>query len=137
MFQILCALVLDVPDAAECLTNFNGVSHDVLLDFEPWGHVDHMGVECGCRSSDRTGTYVHAVAFDHPTSTPVLSHQARQIMGMFYRAGIQPVSPVYPVYPVYLCHRVMGSLRCGPVRFRLCLTEPVHMAGCSWQLMNT
>ena len=21
--------------------------------FEPWGHVDHMGVECGCRSSDR------------------------------------------------------------------------------------
>ena len=43
MFQILCALVLDVPDAAECLTNFNGVSHDVLLDFEPWGHVDHYG----------------------------------------------------------------------------------------------
>ena len=66
-----------------------------------------MGIECGCRSSDRTGTYVHAVAFDHPTSTPVLSHQARQIMGMFYRAGIQPVSPVYPVYP----ERVSISMR--------------------------
>ena len=102
--------------------------------FEPWSHVDHTGVECGCRSSDRTGAYAHAVVFDHPTSicelTPVLSHQARQIMGMCYRAGIQPVSLVY------LCHRVMGSLRCGPVWFRSCLTEPVHIAGCSWQLMN-
>ena len=79
MFQILCAFVLDVPAAAECLTNFHGVSLDVLLAFEPWGHVDHMGIECGCRSSDQTGAYVHAVAFDHPTSicesTPVLSHQ--------------------------------------------------------------
>ena len=35
MFQILCALVLDVPAAAECLTNFHGVLPDVLLAFEP------------------------------------------------------------------------------------------------------
>ena len=55
MFQILCALVLYVPAAAECLTNFHGVSPDVLLAFKPWGHIDHTGVECGCRSSDRAG----------------------------------------------------------------------------------
>ena len=42
MFQILCALVLDVPDAAECLMNLQGVSPNVLLAFEPWGY--HMGV---------------------------------------------------------------------------------------------
>ena len=40
-FQILFALVLDVPAAAECLTNVHGVSLDVLLAFKPWGYVDH------------------------------------------------------------------------------------------------
>ena len=85
MFQILCALVLDVLAAAECLTNFHGVLPDVLLAFEPWGHVDDAGVECGCRSSDRTGAYVHALAFDHANSTcaptALLSQQTRQIPG--------------------------------------------------------
>ena len=57
MFQILCAFVLDVLAAAEC-----------LLAFEPWGHVDHTGVACGCCSSDRTGAYVHEIAFNPPTS---------------------------------------------------------------------
>ena len=71
MFQIVCALVLDVRSAAECLTNFHGVLPDVLLAFEPWGHVDHMGIECGCRSYDCMGAYVHALAFDQPTSTGV------------------------------------------------------------------
>ena len=60
------ALVLDVPAAAECLTDFCGVSPDVFLAFKPWGHVDHVGVEYGCRSSDQIGAYAHAL--DHPTS---------------------------------------------------------------------
>ena len=67
MFQILCALVLDVPAAAECLTNFQGASPNVLLAFEPWGRVDHMGVECRSRSSDRTGAYDHAITVGHST----------------------------------------------------------------------
>ena len=46
MFQILSALVLDVPAAAECLTNIRGVSPNVLLAFEPWSHIDHVGGEC-------------------------------------------------------------------------------------------
>ena len=69
MFQILCALVLDVPAVADCLTNCHGVSPDVLLAVEPWGHVYHTGIEYGCRSSDRMGAYVHTLAFDQPTST--------------------------------------------------------------------
>ena len=74
MFQILCTLVLDVPASAECLTFFfHVVSPDVLLAFEPWVHVDHAGVACGCRSSDRTGAYVHAVVFDRPTTPCALT----------------------------------------------------------------
>ena len=60
----------------------------MLLAFEPWGHVGHTGVECGCRSSDRTATYVHEVAFDHPTSicapTALLSHQASSNSGYLF-----------------------------------------------------
>ena len=70
MFQILSALVLDVPDAADCLSSVYGISPDVILAFEPWGHSDHTGTECGCRSSDCTGAYVHAIAYDRPTSLP-------------------------------------------------------------------
>ena len=52
---------------------------------ESWGHVDHTGVACGCRSSDRMRAYVHAIAFDSPTSlcapTGLLSQQAPSISG--------------------------------------------------------
>ena len=48
MFEILSALVLDVLTAAERLTNIRGISPNVLLAFEPWGHVDHAGGECPC-----------------------------------------------------------------------------------------
>ena len=68
MFQILSALLLDVPMAAKCLTNIRGVSPNVLLSFDPRGHVDQTGGECPCRSSDRTGAYVHAMSSDHPPS---------------------------------------------------------------------
>ena len=51
-----------------------------------------------------------------------------QIPGMCYRAGIQPV------YWARL--RMMGSLQCVPALFSSYLTKPVHMAGCSWQLMS-
>ena len=55
MFQILSALVLDVPVVAECLTSIRGVSPNVLLSFDPWEHADHTGGECPCRSSDHIG----------------------------------------------------------------------------------
>ena len=62
MFQIVCALALDVPAAAGRITDVHGVSPDMLLSY---GHADHAGVACGCRSSDRTRVYVHAVATAH------------------------------------------------------------------------
>ena len=45
MFQIVSALVLDVPEAAACLEELHGVPPNVLLPFEPWGHIDHDGSE--------------------------------------------------------------------------------------------
>ena len=60
MFQIVCTLTLAVP--AGGVTDLYGVSPDVLISSEPWGHADHTGITCCCRSSDRTGAYVHAIA---------------------------------------------------------------------------
>ena len=62
MFQIVCDLVLDVPEVVVCLAALQAVSPSVLLAFEQWGHVDHSGVDCICRSSNRTRTYVHGIA---------------------------------------------------------------------------
>ena len=60
MFQIVCTLTLAVPAVAGGVTDFHGSSPDVLLSSEPWGHADHTGITCRCRSSDQTGAYIHA-----------------------------------------------------------------------------
>ena len=65
MFQIVCTLTLYVPAVARGITDLHGVSPDVLLSSVPWGHANHTGVACGCRASDRTGAYVHAVMAAH------------------------------------------------------------------------
>ena len=65
MSKIVCALALDVPAAAGCATDFHGISPYVLLSYKTWGHANHAGTACGCRSSDRTGAYVHAIATAH------------------------------------------------------------------------
>ena len=57
-FVAVCVLVLDVPAVAVCLAHLQWVSPNVVLPLESWGHDDHLGVDCGCRSSDRTGAYV-------------------------------------------------------------------------------
>ena len=115
MFQVLSALVLDVPAAAWYLTNIRGVSPNVLLAFEPWGHVDHVGGECPCRSSDRTGAYVHAMSVDHPPSgcesTPVLSPQDPADGGGVLPGGKIPGEP-----GVLVCVEV-PSVRPGSVPF--------------------
>ena len=71
-FQIVSALVLDVPEAAACLEELHGVQPNVLLPFEPWGHVDHDS-ECQCLSSDRTGAYIHALSIDRSPRDSVSS----------------------------------------------------------------
>ena len=41
---------------------YSGISPDVQLDYEPWGHMDHSDGHCSCRSSDHTAAYVHELA---------------------------------------------------------------------------
>ena len=57
MFQITCALALDVPEVLHELERLQGVPPNVQLSCEPWGHMNHKGVDCGCLSSYRTGAY--------------------------------------------------------------------------------
>ena len=62
MFQIISMLALELPSFLEALADIRGVSPDVQLDCEPWGHMDHSEGHCSCRSSDRTAAYVHELA---------------------------------------------------------------------------
>ena len=62
MFQIVSALALEVPAFLLNIGNVRGMSPDVQLSCEPWGHADHSGGGCGCLSSDRMGAYVHGLS---------------------------------------------------------------------------
>ena len=59
MLQIVCALALEVPSVLLDIKSFHGMSHNVILSCEPWGHMEHSGGGCECLSSDSTGAYVH------------------------------------------------------------------------------
>ena len=62
MFQIISTLALELSSFLEALADIRGVSPDVQLDCEPWGHMDHSEGHCSCRSADRTAAYVHELA---------------------------------------------------------------------------
>ena len=49
-----------------------GVSPNVQLDSEPWGHVYHSDDNCGCLSSDQTASYVHWLSLMPRGVVPVL-----------------------------------------------------------------
>ena len=55
MFQIVCVLTLEVPSVLRDIESLHGVSPNVILSCEPWGHMDHSGEDCECLSSDSTG----------------------------------------------------------------------------------
>ena len=59
MFQIVSALVLEVPSVLLDLESLHGLSPNVILACEPWGHMDHDGEGCECLSSNSTRAYVH------------------------------------------------------------------------------
>ena len=59
MFQIVCALALEVPAVLLELRQLKGVSPNATIACEPWGHMNHDDGGCECLSSDRTGAYVH------------------------------------------------------------------------------
>ena len=41
------------------LEKLKGVSPNVHLQCEPWGHINHEDIDCDCQTSDRTVAYVH------------------------------------------------------------------------------
>ena len=59
MFQIVSTMVLELPSFLAELENLKGVSPNVHLQCEPWGHVNHEDIDCDCQTSDRTTAYVH------------------------------------------------------------------------------
>ena len=63
MFQIVSTMALKLPSFLEALEDIRGVSPNVQLDSEPWGHMDHSDGHCSCRSTDRKAAYVYELAF--------------------------------------------------------------------------
>ena len=59
MFQIVSTMALELPSFLEGLGILKGMSPNVQLTFEPWGHDNHEDVDCECQASDRTAAYVH------------------------------------------------------------------------------
>ena len=59
MFQIVSTVALELPSILAELENLRGISPNVHLHCEPWGHINHEDINCGCQSSDRTAAYVH------------------------------------------------------------------------------
>ena len=64
MFQIVSTMVLELPSFLATLEDLCGVSPNVHLDYEQWGHMDHEDEHCCCQSSDRMAAYVHDLAID-------------------------------------------------------------------------
>ena len=62
MFQIISTLTLEVTSFLKAMAGLWGVSPNMQLYSEPWGHVDHSDAHCGCLSSDWTTAYVHELA---------------------------------------------------------------------------
>ena len=59
MFQIVSTMALELPSFLAELENLRGISLNVHLNYEPWGHINHEDINCDCQSSDRTAAYVH------------------------------------------------------------------------------
>ena len=59
MFQIVSTMALELPSFLAELEDWRGVSPNVHLQCEPWGHNNHEDVDCECQTSDRMAAYVH------------------------------------------------------------------------------
>ena len=72
MFQIVSTMALELPSFLGELEELRGMSPNVQLNFEPWGHDDHEDVDCECQASDRTAAYVHDLTVNRrgPVDSP-------------------------------------------------------------------
>ena len=64
MCQIVSTMALELPFFLAVLDDLRGVSPNVHLDYELWGHINHKAEQCCCHSSDRTAAYVHDLAIN-------------------------------------------------------------------------
>ena len=72
MFQIISTMVLEVPSFLGELEALSGMSPNVQLNSEPWGHDNHEDVDCECPTSDRTAAYIHDLSVNkrEPADSP-------------------------------------------------------------------
>ena len=115
MFQIVCALALEVSAVLLELGQLKGVSPNVTLACEPWRRMNHDDGGGECLSSDRTGAYVHEI---------VLVTSSRDLIS---DSGELPDAEIGPA---------MTGLHtrwpCVWGRFHMCPICPELTAGCSW-----
>ena len=72
MFQIIYTMVLELPSFLGELEELCGMSPNVQLNSEPWGHDNHDDVDCECQTSDRTAAYMHDLTVNkrEPVDSP-------------------------------------------------------------------
>ena len=72
MFQIISTMVVELPSFLEELEELSGMPPNVQLKSEPWGHDDHVDMECECQSSDRMAAYIHDLSINkwEPADSP-------------------------------------------------------------------
>ena len=124
MFQVVCALALEVPEVLLKLRCLNGVSPNVVLACEPWGHIGHCNEGCECLSFDRTVAYVHDLSLASCDILPVSGEPPDAVPPAL--TGIPDVHGVDYMWD--LSTRVLGT--CG--RYPLCPRDQGLTAGCSW-----
>ena len=72
MFQIVSTMVLELTSFLEELEELRGMSPNVQLNSEPWGHNNHKDITYECQTSDRMAAYVHDLTVNRrgPADSP-------------------------------------------------------------------
>ena len=52
------------------IREIEGMSQNVQLQCEPWGHNNHEDIDCECQASDRMAAYVHDLTVNRRGSVP-------------------------------------------------------------------
>ena len=79
MFQIVSTMVLELPSFLEELEELRGMSPNVQLNSEPWGHNNHTDITYECQTSNRTAAYVHDLTVNRrgPADSPDMASNIR------------------------------------------------------------
>ena len=92
MLQIVSTVVLELLSFLAELETLRGISPNVHLESEPWGHIDHEDIDCGCQSSDRMAAYVHDLTINErgPVPSPDAGWPLRVILGLMDLYALSP-----------------------------------------------